>query len=571
MAEVKQDVMYKKKYLETIANLILNNEQLSDVTFVVNKKHYHASRIHVSAASQVFASLLNEHFANTTDKELVLTNIKHNASLFNILQYIHGIELNLTSMSKLVLCELTHLAERFKLAELHDDLKAHVSNIKRFKMNSVVPMLNTARTYNLTKLYDKLKEYVYQRAEQIVNHQSFLNLKYDVVIDLLKSNWLYAKEIDILRAALNWHDENIMDVGKVNQPNNENTQVEMEFQNEDINDEDDVDCEDDSWGEIDIVEDFLSKYSDDLFDSDTNEDQNSAKVITSEGEKSDACETFSSQDMNNAERNNEKTDDSNDSVEKSEIHGTNASEETINQVNKTDDPSQRMDVSNETSTLPISETELLKMKVKTEVERFSENILNKLLEQIRFPLIPMFEFMSIADKNPFMKYKENIRKKQLDMFNCEPRDCWKHTTNPCSWFLFTINNITKLRDPSKKEQLYSQEKYSVNHLKWDVHVKYYKDLNTSVEYMDLFLHCDSERIDWKVDVDRRFTLLSNDPCSDKEGIVDSSPSIKFDSHDDFDSWGCSFVELSTLFDPNNGYVNDDSIRVELCLKINSTN
>ncbi|KAL1451432.1 hypothetical protein WDU94_005810 [Cyamophila willieti] len=441
MVEVKQDVTYKKKYLETIANLILNNEQLSDITFVVNKKHYHASRIHLSAASQVFAFQLNEHFANTTDKELVLINIKHNASFLNILQYIHGIELNLTTMSKLVLCELTHLAERFKLAELHDDLKAHVSNIKRFKMNSVVAMLNTARTYNLTKLYDKLKEYVYQNAEKIVNHQSFLNLKYEVVIDLLKSNWLYAKEIDILRVALNWHDENIMDVGNIhennqalnwhdenimdvgndNQPNNENIQVEMKFENEEFNDED-VDIGDD-WSEIDIVEDFLSKYSDDLFDSDTNESK-------------------SSENLNNPEKNtDEKSDDSNNSVEKSEIHGTNATEETINQVNKTDDSSQRMDVSNETSTLPISETEMLKMKVKTEVERFSKNILNKLLEQIRFPRIPMFEFLDIAESEIFKKYKDNILKKKRDNSNNEPRDCWKYTKSCYLRFMFTVQDI----------------------------------------------------------------------------------------------------------------------------------
>ncbi|KAL1448068.1 hypothetical protein WDU94_005520 [Cyamophila willieti] len=330
---------------------------------------------------------------------------------------------------------------------LHDDLKAHVSNIKRFKMNSVVAMLNTARTYNLTKLYDKLKEYVYQHTEKIVNHQSFLNLKYEVVIDLLKSNCLYAKEIDILRAALNWHDENIMDVGNIHK----NNQFEMEFENEDLNDED-VDSGDD-WSEIDIVEDFLSKYSDDLFDS----DKSSENEVTSEREKFDTCKTVSSQDVNNPERNNgEKKDDSNNSVEKSVIPGTNATEKTINQVNKTDAPSQRMDVSNETSTLPISETEMLKMKVKTEVERFSKNILNKLLEQIRFPRIPMFEFLDIAESEIFKKYKDNILKKKRDSSNNEPRDCWKYTKSCYLRFMFTVQDIKKLKDSSKEKRLFSR-------------------------------------------------------------------------------------------------------------------
>uniref|UniRef100_A0A8D8U8G9 BTB/POZ domain-containing protein 9 n=1 Tax=Cacopsylla melanoneura TaxID=428564 RepID=A0A8D8U8G9_9HEMI len=558
MAEVKQDVMYKKKYLETIANLILNNEQLSDVTFVVNKKHYHASRIHVSAASQVFASLLNEHFANTTDKELVLTNIKHNASLFNILQYIHGIELNLTSMSKLVLCELTHLAERFKLAELHDDLKAHVSNIKRFKMNSVVPMLNTARTYNLTKLYDKLKEYVYQRAEQIVNHQSFLNLKYDVVIDLLKSNWLYAKEIDILRAALNWHDDNIIDPIQMekSQMNNDNNEFEMESENEgNLNDEN-IPSEYDAWSEIHIVEEFLSKYSEELFDFTTQD--------SSEVDNSDEYETISSQDLSRSKEPIDETHDSSKLIENESTEVESSEEAATKYVNGIDDSDENINLSNEDNSLAITETDELtvaKRKDKTALERFSENILDVLLKHIRFSRIPLADFLTTADTMIFLKYKDVILKRQCNNLNIEPRICYNVPRTKFSRFLFTVNHMKHFMESSLDEDIFcSQESYSTKHCKWNILAS--KNEIRDVNYLGLHLACTSERQDWNINISYQITLLSHD-------IDETNIAIK-----DYKCLFCRrnvrhgkfyFVNFSTL----RNFIQDDSILVEVLVQINS--
>uniref|UniRef100_A0A8D8X0R0 MATH domain-containing protein n=1 Tax=Cacopsylla melanoneura TaxID=428564 RepID=A0A8D8X0R0_9HEMI len=187
----------------------------------------------------------------------------------------------------------------------------------------------------------------------------------------------------------------------------------------------------------------------------------------------------------------------------------------------------------------------------------------------------MFEFMPIAHNKPFNKYKENIQKKQLDKFNDEPRKSSKDLKDSSDYlrFLFTVTDIKKLKDISEKTIPYSQEKYSVNHLKWDFYAEYYNDPDTSVEYMGLYLHCDSERKDWEVCSSYQLALLTNDPFSKKRDIcMKSSCDRMFESIGSHESeWGWRlFVTLSTLFDPNNDYIKDDSIRVEVCLKINST-
>lgn len=212
MAETTPKDMYKKGYLDKIAKIMLNNEEFSDVTLVVNKKHYYACKIVMSVASSVFATLITEHFKHCMDKLVLVPGVKYNGSFLNILRYIHGVKINFRKMSNYVLCEMLSLTQEYKLHEFHSDLKVYVSKLTHFEVNSVVQLLNTAKTYKLSHLYDKLQIYVYQHVEEVINHKTFVNLKYEVLLDLIKSDYLYGKEIIILIAALNWHIENIIDV-----------------------------------------------------------------------------------------------------------------------------------------------------------------------------------------------------------------------------------------------------------------------------------------------------------------------------------------------------------------------
>lgn len=208
MASLIETRNNQTKYIETIGQTLFNNKKLSDITFVVNGNHYHSAKSIMSAASSVFESLIEEKelLKNETDREVVIPDIKHDESFVTILKYIHGININLDTISKEVLCEMIYLSEHYKLYNFHEELKEQFSKLNLFDVGSVIGMLNTAKTYNMSQKYENLKIYVYSHADTIIKDESFVNLNHDILIDLLKSDWLFCREIDILRAVLYWYD-----------------------------------------------------------------------------------------------------------------------------------------------------------------------------------------------------------------------------------------------------------------------------------------------------------------------------------------------------------------------------
>uniref|UniRef100_A0A8D8SFA7 BACK domain-containing protein n=2 Tax=Cacopsylla melanoneura TaxID=428564 RepID=A0A8D8SFA7_9HEMI len=88
---------------------------------------------------------------------------------------------------------------RFSVLKMSETIKIQVE--------ALADLLNTSNKFALSEFSDKLTVFAYQNAEEFVNHESFVNLQYNVLLDLIKSNWFYAPEIDILRGVLRWHNK----------------------------------------------------------------------------------------------------------------------------------------------------------------------------------------------------------------------------------------------------------------------------------------------------------------------------------------------------------------------------
>ncbi|KAL1448876.1 hypothetical protein WDU94_000129 [Cyamophila willieti] len=190
---------------------MLNNEKRSDTVFLVNNARYHALSHIVAMYSTVLESLMNEYFANCEDREIKIWNVKHEDSFYLVLKYMYGVKMNFTETNINVICEALSLAERFEVADFSKELKQFVSTrIDGFDIETVVSLLNMSKKFNLDDFYKKVTEYAYKNAEHLVKHASFVELQYEVLIDLLKSDWFFTKEIEILTSVLTWHDD--MDV-----------------------------------------------------------------------------------------------------------------------------------------------------------------------------------------------------------------------------------------------------------------------------------------------------------------------------------------------------------------------
>uniref|UniRef100_A0A8D8R619 BTB/POZ domain-containing protein 9 n=1 Tax=Cacopsylla melanoneura TaxID=428564 RepID=A0A8D8R619_9HEMI len=207
MMEAKQDHVYTEslKALQKRMQLMFNNEKHSDTVFTVKQHKFYAISEIVSVASSKLDAVISEHFAHCDDKKIKLYDVKCEKSFSVILQYMYGLDINFSELTMHVLCGVITLAETYHLDDFAKDLKSYLSKVDVFEMDSLAILLSTARKYNLEELYRKLKVFAYENAENFVKHESIVRLQYECILDLIKSDWFCAPEIDILKGVLNWH------------------------------------------------------------------------------------------------------------------------------------------------------------------------------------------------------------------------------------------------------------------------------------------------------------------------------------------------------------------------------
>lgn len=220
MAEVQSHICINPVVSEKLLKMY-NNKKYSDTIFLVYEMQFHASSHVVSVSCAILESMLDEHFENCGDRVVKIGPIKYGSSFSIILKYIYGFQLNFAWIRKGVLCEVLHLAKEYDLTFLFKDLGGYLSKFESFEIDSIVPLMNTAKKLSLQNLYKKAQLFVYQNAGNLLNHGSLVDLRYDVLLDFVKSDLFCADEFEILKAALTWHDSNIMKISTSDQKSNE--------------------------------------------------------------------------------------------------------------------------------------------------------------------------------------------------------------------------------------------------------------------------------------------------------------------------------------------------------------
>lgn len=208
MADALED-MCRNPEMTINLEKMLNNKRYSDTIFLVNKRTFYASSHLVSVSSVELSNVLETHYENCGDREIRIEEVKHNESFTAILRFMYGLDIDLPQLNKAVLCEVLTLAERYEMKAFVSMLKSHLSKLECFQLDFLVVLLNTAKKFHMIDLYEKLTFYTYVNADQLVHHESFGELQYDVLLDLVKANFFYTDEIDILKGVLNWHGNNM--------------------------------------------------------------------------------------------------------------------------------------------------------------------------------------------------------------------------------------------------------------------------------------------------------------------------------------------------------------------------
>ncbi|KAL1448934.1 hypothetical protein WDU94_000183 [Cyamophila willieti] len=177
----------------------------SDITFIVQGSKLYAWSGLVSVASTTLGSMISTHIAHCDDREICLRNVKNIESFSILLKSMYGLTINFTQTTIAVLCEALNLADEYKLTTFFNDLKSYMSDLDNLTLDTTVLLLNTAYKFRITELYNRVVIYACKNSDDLMKHESFPTLQYSVLVNLIKSNWFFSKEMDILIGILNWH------------------------------------------------------------------------------------------------------------------------------------------------------------------------------------------------------------------------------------------------------------------------------------------------------------------------------------------------------------------------------
>uniref|UniRef100_A0A8D9AH17 BTB domain-containing protein n=1 Tax=Cacopsylla melanoneura TaxID=428564 RepID=A0A8D9AH17_9HEMI len=386
---VSSNTAYNKSVqaLQKRAKKMFNNPKCSDTVFLVNQSKYFASSHLLTMASNVFDTLINTHYENCGDREIRIRNIKNDASFSLLLQYIYAVEMDFTRMNTVILCEVACLCETYGLDEFGSDLKCYLSNLEQFEIDTVVALLNTAQQFNLKALYKKLQVFAFQNAAQIVQHASFVNLQYAVLVDLLKSNWFYAPELEILQSVLIWHADKKVTSSHLKTPSLSDLLEEQEGAQNDGHQTNGCNSELTRTSDgVEMVSEIQAKDPDHLTSHINqmtwaeNEDLNKTLILEENTENEESINKESKENTPTKESIN---------VEAKENSST---RESINIETKENSPTKESIKPSH----PFEQT----------VQTFTINILKSLLSHIRMTQISTLDFLKASFTEPCLSYKQ---------------------------------------------------------------------------------------------------------------------------------------------------------------------
>uniref|UniRef100_A0A8D8LE56 BTB/POZ domain-containing protein 9 n=1 Tax=Cacopsylla melanoneura TaxID=428564 RepID=A0A8D8LE56_9HEMI len=198
-----------------ILKTMYNNEEFCDMVFIVDSTRIPVNRAVMAASSVVFRAMLLGSFQDSRSKEIPIPDVQKQNFVFFI-KYIYGFGINEVPSTMNFFVDLLKLSDRYGFPRLHEGLRCYLTKLsvpKKFDVH-FVDLMNTAFKFHITSLYDRLKQEVLQSkeiTENFLSQEVFAKLSYRVLLDLIKSDYLFAKELHILYAVLKWMASNNYD------------------------------------------------------------------------------------------------------------------------------------------------------------------------------------------------------------------------------------------------------------------------------------------------------------------------------------------------------------------------
>ncbi|KAM4694522.1 BTB/POZ domain-containing protein 9 [Discoglossus pictus] len=189
---------------------LINGEEYSDVTFVVEKKRFPAHRVILAARCQYFRALLYGGMRESQpEAEIILQDTTADAFTM-LIKYIYTGRATLRDEREEVLLDFLSLAHKYGFPELEDSTSEYLCTI--LKIQNVCMIYDVANLYSLSKLTCTCCMFMDRNAQEVLSSDGFLMLSKGALLDIIQRDSFAAPEKDIFQALIRWcrhnHKEN---------------------------------------------------------------------------------------------------------------------------------------------------------------------------------------------------------------------------------------------------------------------------------------------------------------------------------------------------------------------------
>uniref|UniRef100_A0A8C5MUE9 BTB/POZ domain-containing protein 9 n=1 Tax=Leptobrachium leishanense TaxID=445787 RepID=A0A8C5MUE9_9ANUR len=185
---------------------LISGEEYSDVTFVVEKRHFAAHKVILAARCQYFRALLYGGMRESQpEAEISLEDTT--ADAFSMLiKYIYTGRATLRDEREEVLLDFLSLAHKYGFPELEDSTSEYLCTI--LKIQNVSMIYDVASLYSLSKLTGTCYMFMDRNAQEVISSDGFLTMSKAALLDIVRRDSFAAPEKDIFQALVRWSRHN---------------------------------------------------------------------------------------------------------------------------------------------------------------------------------------------------------------------------------------------------------------------------------------------------------------------------------------------------------------------------
>ncbi|XP_043916243.1 BTB/POZ domain-containing protein 9 [Protopterus annectens] len=185
---------------------LVNRDEYSDVTFIVEKKRFSAHRVILAARCQYFRALLYGGMRES-QPEVEIPLEDTTAEAFGmLLKYLYTGRAMLRDEKEEVLLDFLSLAHKYGFPELEDSTSEYLCTI--LNIQNVCMIYDVASLYSLSKLTSTCCLYMDRNAQLVLSSEGFLTLSKAALLSIVKRDSFAAPEKDIFQALINWCQQN---------------------------------------------------------------------------------------------------------------------------------------------------------------------------------------------------------------------------------------------------------------------------------------------------------------------------------------------------------------------------